>query len=75
MAIENVLNATTPDLVLELGRLGKWVQAVGLVVIVWIVIQIVNYYFNKKRLKMLDKFKEDIERIESKVDKLIKKSK
>ena len=58
------------DILLELGKLGRWVQAVGLIVIIWIIIQIVNYYFNRKRMRAIEEFQKDINRIEEKIDKL-----
>ena len=64
-----VINAPV-DVILEIGKLGKWIQAVGLVVIIWIIIQIINYYFNRKRMKAIEGFHEDIKRIEKKIDKL-----
>jgi hypothetical protein len=64
---------TAPEIVLELGRIGKWVQAVGLIVVIWIVIQAITLYFNRKRRKTLYTIKDDLKRIERKIDKLSKK--
>ena len=61
------------DIILELGKLGRWIQAVGLIVIIWIIFQIVNYYFNRKRMRAIEGFQKDINRIEKKIDKLGKK--
>ena len=61
------------DIITRLGSLGKWLQALGLIIIIWLLIQITNFFINKKRLKTLITIKEDIERIETKVDKLSKK--
>ena len=72
MAVEDLINVA-PEIVLELGKIGKWIQAVGLIVVAWIIFQIINYYLNRKRMKMLEEFRKDIKRIEKKIDKLGKK--
>lgn len=61
------------DLALQLGSIGRWVQAVGLIVVIWIIIQAVTLYFNRKRRKLLEKINEDLGRLEKKIDKLSKK--
>lgn len=59
--------------VLELGKVGNWIQAVGLVVILWIIFQAVTMFFNRKRRKLLERIDERLERLEKKIDKLGKK--
>jgi len=61
------------DVALELGRLGKWIQAVGLIVVIWVIIQGITLYFNRRRRKLLEKISADLERLEKKVDGLAKK--
>ena len=61
------------ELIFELGNLGKWIQAVGLVVIIWIIFQAVTLYFNRKRRKLMEKLDRDLERVENKLDKILKK--
>ena len=72
MVVEEVLSAT-PEIVLELGRIGKWVQAVGLVVIIWIIIQAITLFFNRKRRKMIEEIREDVKGISRKISRLEKK--
>ncbi|MBU0761232.1 MAG: hypothetical protein KJ600_02065 [Nanoarchaeota archaeon] len=69
---EDVFNAST-EIAARIGSIGKWLQAIGIIVIVWIALQVVNWIFNKKRIKRLDLLRGDMERIEKKVDKLLKK--
>jgi len=45
------------------------------VVIIWIIIQAVTLYFNRKRRKALYKIMDDLKRIEGKIDSLSKKKK
>jgi len=71
MAIEE----TVTDIVLEVGRIGKWLQALGLLVIIWIIFQVVNFMINRKKQNELKKIRNDLFRIEDKLDKLIWKKK
>ena len=64
--------AVIEDIALELGQLGLWVQAVGLVVVIWIIAQAVTMYFNRKRRLLLIDIDERLKRVENKLD-LIKK--
>ena len=71
MVVEEAISSTS-ELVLELGKIGKWVQAVGLFVIVWIVIQLINLIVNRKRLVSLKRVESNLERMEKKINKLSK---
>ena len=64
--------SSTSELVLEVGKIGMWVQAVGLFVVIWIVIQLSNFFLNRKRLAILRKMESNFKRLEKKVDKLSK---
>ena len=70
MVLENVPVA---DFILELGKLGKWIQAVGLLVILWIIIQSITLCFNRRRRLAIYSIKKDLKRIEEKVDKISRK--
>ena len=61
------------SIVLELGKIGRWIQAVGLVVILWIVVQAVNLFFNRKRRKIMEQVGKDVARLEEKIDKIDRK--
>ena len=58
------------DLILEIGRLGLWIETVGIVVVLWIVIQSITLFYNWKRRKLLENIDLRVRRIESKIDKL-----
>ena len=60
------------DLVLQVGQIGIWVQAVGLVVVLWIIVEAVTLYYNRKRRLLLIDIDERLKRVEKKLD-LIKK--
>ena len=69
MVIEDVV----AGLVIEVGKIGLWIQAIGLLVVIWIAIMIWNFLINRKRKKMLEEVMKDVERIEGKIDKILKK--
>jgi biopolymer transport protein ExbB/TolQ len=64
--------AEIADVLIELGSIGLWLQTIGIVIILWIALQIGNWVMNRKRLKRLDEFEEKINRVERKLDKIIK---
>jgi hypothetical protein len=47
--------------------LGLWIQAVGLVVVLWVIIEIVTLYYNWKRRMLLVDIDERLKRIEKKL--------
>lgn len=63
------------DIVIQLGQIGLWVQAVGLIVILWIIIQAITLYFNRKRRKKLQEISDRLDRLEKKIDKIDRKLK
>lgn len=77
MAAEEVINGTNlaGSVLTELGYIGNWLQALGILVIVWIVMQAVTYYFNRKRLKVLYRLTDRLDQLEKKIDAVLKKQK
>ncbi len=61
------------DIVLEVGKLGRWIQAVGLIVILWMIVQAITLYFNRRRRFLLMSIEERLKRVEDKLDKLIRR--
>ena len=64
--------AILEDIVVELGQLGLWVQAVGLLVVFWIVTEFITLYFNRKRRLLLEEINKRLKRVETKLSKLEK---
>ena len=62
------------EVVQEVGKIGLWLQAIGVIVILWLVFNAVNLWLNRKRWKKLEEFEATAERIERKLDKVLKKS-
>ena len=72
MAIENLTSAPA-DIIIELGKLGRWIQAVGLVIILWLVFQIIVMINNIIKRKKLYSIEERLNNIEKKLDIILKK--
>ena len=60
---------------IELGKIGLWIQAVGLVVILWILFQAITMFFNRRRRMLLRDIDERVIRIERKLNKVLKDKK
>ncbi len=76
-AVEEFLNepGILVDTLTEVGKVGNWVQAIGILVILWIGFQIVNFIINHKKRKHIKLLRGDIHRLEEKIDKLVKSKK
>jgi len=61
------------DVVVQLGQIGLWVQAVGLVVILWIIVEAVTLYYNRRRRLLLMDIDERLKRVEKKIDMIKRK--
>ena len=65
--------ADPASVIVEIGKLGNWIQAVGLLVILWIIFHAITMYFNRKRRKMIEEIREDVKGISRKISRLEKK--
>ena len=72
MLVSDLFNESSSlyDAVIEIGKVGKWIQAIGIVIILWIIFQLINLMVNRKKVRDLRKIRIDLDRIESKIDKL-----
>lgn len=69
------LNGATENLtavVAEVGSVLLWMQALGIVLLLWFAFEIISLYFHRKRLREIYKIKEDMQRIEGKIDRILK---
>lgn len=72
MVAEEVINASTEaltDVILEVGRIGKWMQALGLFIIFYLIFQIIIVVLNRRKKKLLELIRQDIKRLEKKIDR------
>jgi len=83
MVVEEIVNVTANtfvgDLVVEVGKLGLLLNALGVVIVLWIGFQIVALIVNRKKRKAvyrmegrLDRIENKLNRIENKLDKSLK---
>ena len=76
MGAEDIINSSSefiPDLIIELGTLASWLQALGILLIVWLVFQVISLIVNLKKKKLLELIRSDIKKLERKVDRISKK--
>ena len=71
----DIITKAPIGLISEIGQIGHWLQAVGLVVILTIIFEAFAFYFNRKRLKEIAVIKSDMKRIEGKIDRILNKKK
>ncbi len=64
--------ASLEEIVLALGQVGLWIQAVGILVIIWIIVQVITMYFNRRRRLLLEEINKRLKRVESKINKISK---
>lgn len=60
-------------LVTEIGQIGKWLQALGIIVVAWIIFESIALWFNYKRWREVGSIKQDVYRIERKIDNILRK--
>ena len=78
MALEEVdfvVNASSDvfnQLVIEVGKVGLWIQALGIVIILWVVFQVIALMINLSRKKKLKTIDHSLSRIERKLDRVLK---
>lgn len=69
---EEIINVSA-NLLSEIGKIGSWLQALGIVIIIGIIFEIIMIWLNLRRMKEVAKIKYDMIRIEKKIDKILKK--
>ncbi len=72
MVINSTIVEIPQSLLVELGRIGLFLQAIGAVILIWIVFEIFSLIINRRKEKLLYGMKEDIKRLERKINKLKK---
>ncbi len=71
-----VINATASEateILAAIGYLGIWLQAIGLIAILYIFFSIIGWYFHRKRLHQLYNITQRLEALEAKIDALLSK--
>lgn len=79
MVVEEIVNVTADtlvgDLVVEVGKIGLLLNALGVIIVLWIAFQVVTLVMNRKRRKTLYRIERKLGVLEGKIDKILKKRK
>ena len=73
MALEEVVNSTSIGLIKEIGQIALWLQAVGVLIIIWMIFMFVNFIINRKRMKEIYHIKSEMDKMDKKLDLLLKR--
>jgi hypothetical protein len=57
----------------EIGQIGLWMKTVGVIFVLWLIFQSVTLVINMRRIREMYAIKDDMKRMESKLDKILKK--
>ncbi len=71
MIAESAFLDTPAEILKTVGSVGNWLHALGIVVVLGILFEVVAFFMNRKRLKEIAVIKKDMRRIESKIDALL----
>lgn len=74
MALDGAAEGVT-QLITEVGSVLLWMQALGVILLLWIVFEIIALYYHRKRMKEVYAIKEDMKRIEKKIDVIVRVTK
>ncbi len=73
MAVDEVSVGVT-EIIRTLGSLALWLQAVGVIVVAWIIFEVIALHINRKRMREVYKIKHDMSRIERKIDRILRQT-
>ena len=76
MVVGEVVNGSSDvigELIKQVGSIGLWLQALGVVVLIYIIFGIVQIVLNRKKKNLLIQMNNKLDSLEKKVDSLIKK--
>lgn len=65
MAIAEIPTELTGEILESIGRLGLYIQAIGLLIIIWLIFQITNLIIGHKTKKRLKKIEKEIKQIKN----------
>jgi biopolymer transport protein ExbB/TolQ len=76
MVVEEVVNVSlglVPGVVGELGRVVLWLQAIGVLLLLWIIFQLVMLWINYRRLSKLKELNHKLDSFEKHFNKMYRK--
>jgi hypothetical protein len=69
----NVSDVLPTEIVLEFDKIVHWVQALGVVVFLWIGFQAVTFFISRRNRNRMKRMEDNIQRVEKKLDKVLKR--
>lgn len=72
MVVEEVANVSV-GLITEIGQIALWLQALGVMVILWIIFQGASLWYESRRFKQVLEIRKDMARIENKINRILSK--
>ncbi len=61
------------SLITQFGHMLVWLQAIGALIIAWLIFQIVAIVYNVRRMRQIAVIRQDMGRMERKLDKILGK--
>ncbi len=68
---EQIFGETTTRILSDIGQMGLWLQTLGIVVVLWLIFEVASLIYHHRRMKEVYKIKEDMTRIEGKIDRIL----
>jgi hypothetical protein len=72
MVVEEVVEIPVA-LLGKVGQIALWLQAVGVILVIWMIFLVVNFILNRKRIKEIYTIKKDMAKMDKKLDLLLKR--
>lgn len=69
----NITAEAASTIITEVGRIGLWLQALGVIAVLWVGFQTYNLVMANRRKHTLKDIKDSLNRIERKINRLEKK--
>lgn len=68
----NEVDTGIGEIIRTIGDLALWLQTLGIIVVAWIIFEVIALHLNRRRMREVYKIKEDMRRIERKIDRILK---
>lgn len=64
-----------PNFSNEVTQISRWVKGLGIIAIVWFVYSAIIFYINRRNAKLIKEIKKNLDEVNIKLEKLLKKKK
>ena len=73
MVVEEAVVEVPLRVIESLGQIALYLSAVGIIILIWLIVQVVNLIMNRKKRKALYEIRDRLDRVEKKIDRLGRK--